>query len=61
MISASTRATTIRKLPIWNMAFWAWLTEPAPATSLAVRPKKVLAPVPMTTPSISPCLTTLPE
>lgn len=61
MIAASTTATAIRKLPIWNIAFCAWLTAPAPATSFAVRPKKVLPPVAMTTPSISPCLTMLPE
>ena len=44
------RRATIRKLPIWNIAFWAWLRAPAPATSLAVRPKKVWPPVAMTTP-----------
>src|SRR6516165_3070272 len=41
MISASATATMIRKFPISNIAFWAWLTAPAPATSLAVRPKNV--------------------
>ncbi len=61
MTAASATASAIRTLPIWNIAFCAWLTEPAPATSLAVLPKKVLAPVAMTTPSISPCFTTLPE
>jgi hypothetical protein len=61
MTSVRQTATTIRKLLIWNIAFCAWLTAPAPATSLAVRPKKVLVPVAMTTASISPCLTTLPE
>ena len=43
MIEARTTARMIRKLPIWNIAFCAWLTDPAPATSLAVRPKKVRA------------------
>ena len=61
MMAASTTATTMRKLPIWNIAFCAWLAAPAPATSLAVRPKNVFEPVAMTTASISPCLTTLPE
>src|SRR5262249_34048674 len=61
MISASATARMIRKFPISNIALWAWLMAPAPATSLAVRPKKVLAPVAMTTPCISPCLTMLPE
>src|SRR5277367_2036401 len=61
MIAASTTARTMRKLPIWNIAFCAWLTAPAPATNLAVRPKNVFEPVAMTTASISPCLTTLPE
>ena len=59
--AARTSASAIRKLPISNIAFCAWLTAPAPATSLAVRPKKVVPPVAMTTPVISPCLTTLPE
>jgi hypothetical protein len=49
----------MRKLPMANIAFW--LTAPAPATSFAVRPKKVSAPVAMTTPCMSPCLTMLPE
>jgi hypothetical protein len=61
MISANATARMIRKFPISNIAFWAWLMAPAPATSLAVRPKNVWAPVAMTTPCISPCLTTLPE
>ena len=60
-MAARTAPRTIRKLPIWNIAFWAWLAVPAPATSLAVRPKKVWPPVAMTTPSISPCLTIEPE
>ena len=61
MIIANTTAKIIKKLPIWNIAFCAWLTAPAPATSFAVRPKKVFEPVAMTTPTISPCLTMLPE
>jgi hypothetical protein len=38
-----------------------WLIAPAAATSLAVRPKNVFAPVAITTPRIAPCFTTLPE
>ncbi len=42
-------------------AFWKWDTAPASPTNLAVRPKNVLAPVPVTNATISPCFATEPE
>ena len=42
-------------------ARWKCETLPAPATSFAVRPKNVFAPVAVITAVISPCLTIEPE
>ena len=52
----------MRKSPIWVVARWECeAPPPALATRLAVRPKKVLFPVPITTALISPFLAMLPE
>ena len=55
-ITARTAAMAIRKSPMRMTAAWKCDVAPALCTRVAVRPKKVLPPVAVTTASISPCL-----